>query len=80
MYQSDRMHPRDCFTEFAPYATYQWLVELGMTYGVVDELEQFAARDMFQHKAVVRRRAERVQVRDNRRMCDVLRGKERTRQ
>ena len=42
---------------------------------LVDEVEELAAADALEHEAVVRRRAERVQVRHDRRVRDVLQGR-----
>ena len=36
--EPDAMHPRDGFAEFAPYATYEWLVDACVTLWFVDKV------------------------------------------
>ncbi len=75
MNETDGVHPTDGFAQLAKHSSEKAVIYLGVAFGRVDQIKQFSAADVFEHKAVVRWGAERMKVRHDRCMRDMLKRK-----
>lgn len=62
MNQTHTMHPPDCLAQLSENPAQQRFGDLGMTLGVVDQVEELASANMFKDETVMRMGAERVDV------------------
>lgn len=62
MYKANSMHPADSSAEFAKDAAEKRLVNLGVKLLVRNKIKEFSTGHMFEHKDMIRRRAEGVNV------------------
>ena len=72
MDEAHSVHPANSLAQLAEHPAEERLVEARMALGIIDKVEQLTTADVLKNETMMRGRAKRVHVRDNRRMGDML--------
>lgn len=72
MHKCNTMHPPNSSTQLTPQAAQQWFRHFTPVRIQIDKLKEFPSSDVLYHKAVVRRGGERVKIRNDRGVGNVL--------